>query len=275
MLLGTRDTTVGQYGHLVEGNTLEHCAVDAIVVKCGDTTVHGNRLVATGRSAIALLAGASSVVVGNRVTGAANGVQVCDSGHTVAENCFVRCREQAVHVAAGLRTELPPATLIIVERNTMVDCGVTGRVGGVRADEGTSCIVEGNLFAGPALPYVERRAPSDDDESGTFATDNVVTDHTAPVRGCRYQAVTFADRSGGDFSNDSGSGASGWMLTNAAPPLVVESVSDEEESAEYGKAIFDAAEEASAVEREVDELVEDVDQEDRRKLGFFFEGDDA
>jgi hypothetical protein len=275
MLLGTRDTSVGQYGHLVEGNTLEHCALDAIVVKCGDTTVHGNRLVATGRTAIALLAGASSVVVGNRVSDAACGVQVCDCGHTIAENCFVRCREQAAHVAAGLRPELPPAALIIVERNTMVDCGVTGCVGGVRADEGTSCIVEGNLFAGPALPYVERRAPSDEDECGTFATDNVVTDDKVPVSGCRHQAVTFADRSGGDLSNDSGCGASGWMLTDAAPLPVVGSASNEEESAEYGKAIFDAAQEASEVEREVDELVEDVDQEDRRKLGLFFESDDA
>jgi len=221
ILIGTGDAPAGQYGHIVEHNTVEQCRDEGILVKCGDTTVRGNRVLRCRNHSLFIGAGRDSVVESNRIVDCGSGIQVNGDGHTVANNCIVRCGNEAIGINGASKTQgRRAASNILVENNTCVDCGTllgdngSARVAGVRIDSGTTSIVRQNLFYGEGKPYTgaDTTAPHNGKKS-SLIIENIAAGRCEAMEGAAVAAVAFKNASGDDFTNDSGCGASGGVLT--------------------------------------------------------------
>lgn len=273
VIVGAGDGSSGLYGHVVEFNALDNCGGDALRIKCGDTTIRGNRVNRAGGSAIAVLAGAASTVIGNRIVDCGNGVRLCGEAHTVASNLFARCRAQAVHVAGNYRADLRAGSAALIERNTIVDCGDARKDGisGVLNDPGTSCVVERNLFFGPGKPYRHNGDAESFDAGGalpSFFSDNATGGEAPDAPGCRHIEVLFAGRDNDDFSNDSEYGANGWVLTNGRWPPPEADQTDA--ALDYRAEVSACAADAGLISEEVEQLIDDLDREQLFKQGFLF-----
>jgi len=275
VMVGVQDKTIGHYGHVVEYNTFEECGGDALMIKCGDTTARSNQVVRAGGSGIAVLAGSSSTIIDNRISQCGNGIRVCGNAHTVARNCVARCRSQGVHVASDFRPYLAAGTAILIESNTIVDCGKGGSEGvsGILNDPGTSCVVEKNLFAGQGKPYLvdESGSTSPRDEFAdlpSFFSDNAVVNGSDTAPGCSVVDITFAHRGNGDYTNDSAYGASGWVLTPGAPPDP--SSEDETTREDYRLGLAEGADGVDNTSNDIRKLVEELDTENPFGATFFF-----
>jgi hypothetical protein len=215
IVVGSGDAPSGQYGHIVEYNSVERCAGNGIVVKCGDTTIRGNLVRNCRKSSIAVTAGSHSVIKENRIVDSAAGVSVNGVGHTVENNCMIRCQNEAIRVC-GLSAQhgRNASTNLFIEHNTLIDCGNKGKGNrkdhtdaGILIEPGTSGIVRKNLFYGSGA------ACSGDGADSFLLRDNGACGEIEPVEGVIVFPVAFKDKSADDYSNDSGFGARGWMLT--------------------------------------------------------------
>jgi hypothetical protein len=210
IVVGTGDSPGGQYGHIVEYNVLERCTGDALLVKCGDTQVRGNLICDCSGTAIAVRSGSNSVVEANRLVDNAQGISVTGAGHTIGNNCLIRCRGQGIHAAAG--QEGGKAENLFIENNTFVDCGGgssgSGGHWGIACDTGTTGIIRKNLFTGKGRAYAEPNV-----NSLFLVGDNGAEGGIDAADGISRISVGFRDPGGDDYSNDSGYGAAGWPLT--------------------------------------------------------------
>ncbi|MBN1127450.1 MAG: right-handed parallel beta-helix repeat-containing protein [Chitinispirillaceae bacterium] len=210
IVLGTGDAPRGQYGHIVEYNTFERCSGDTLLIKCGDTQVRGNLVRECAGTAIAVRAGANSVVERNRVVNGVHGISMAGPGHTVANNCLVRCRGQGMYAAGGGNNGA--AQNLFIENNTFVECGSGSGVDAVRhpairCDQETSGIIRKNLFVGKG-----RAISSAAGDMPFVISDNGAGEGIETIEGVAPAAAGFRDRAADDYSNDSGYGASGWSL---------------------------------------------------------------
>jgi len=221
ILIGTGDAPAGQYGHIVEHNTIEQCRAEGILVKCSDTTVRNNRVLRCRNHSIGIGAGRDSVVESNRILDCGSGIQVNGTGHTVANNCIVRCGNEAIGVNGASKTQgRRAASNILVENNTCVDCGTflgdngSARVAGLRIDAGTTSIVRQNLFSGEGKPYAggDTTAPHNG-KKASLIIENIAAGRCEAMEGAAVAAVAFKNAGNDDFTNDSGRGARGWVLT--------------------------------------------------------------
>ncbi|MGA2505948.1 MAG: right-handed parallel beta-helix repeat-containing protein [Chitinispirillaceae bacterium] len=220
ILIGTGDAPAGQYSHIVEQNTVERCGTEGILVKCGDTLVRGNVVVRCRNRSITIGAGSGSFIGSNRILDCANGIAVYGDGHTVANNCIVRCGGEAIGVCgASAGTELRAASNIIVENNTCIDNGRnrknhTARVIGVRIDPGTTSVVRRNLFYGEGIPCAGAGAAVNGTrKTASLIIENISSGQCGTAEGVAAADVAFENGKDDDFTNTSGYGAAGWVLT--------------------------------------------------------------
>lgn len=259
VIVGTSDNAGSYLGHVIERNRIEDTRGDAITVRCSDTIVRANQIVRTGRAAVTLTAGSSSVVENNRIVDCETGVQITGQAHTVQGNCLVRCGGAGMHVVAGAAGG-DDTGVVLVHRNTLVDCSAIG----VLLDSGTSAIVDSNHFAGPATPYTVPPAPPRGSDLLPSVCSNNALSHGAPdVAGATRREVTFADPSSGDYSSDCPAGASGWVLD-------LKDLPGEDADEEYRVAMAEGAEEADEHRREVDELLDEEEPGESPARGYFF-----
>jgi hypothetical protein len=224
VLVGTGDAPAGQYGHIVEYNTVEECGEEGILVKCSDTIVRGNSIKRCLKRSITIVAGRDSVVDSNRISDCGTGIQVNGCGHTVVNNCVVRCGGEGIGISGEAKVpERHAAANIIVENNTCVDCGTgsagsaAARVAGVRIDAGATAVVRRNLFSGRGRPYAGPGAiAADKKKCGSLIIENIAVDRCEAMTGADAAIVAFKNATGNDFTNDSGFGASGPVLTPLA-----------------------------------------------------------
>jgi hypothetical protein len=219
IIAGSRDAAVGQYGHCIEYNHISNCITAGITARCGDTTIRGNRIENIHHAGIAVVAGVSSLITDNRISGCETGIGVAGTGHTIANNCIFRCK-RAVHVAGKSGPETVPATAIVIEQNTIVDHGSNGQTQskippeGIAVDMEANCVVEENLFYGQVRPYNPvAQKPVSEKILPLFARNNVMWKHTGMLEGCSSSEVIFSSYETDTFTNSSGYGASGWVLT--------------------------------------------------------------
>lgn len=252
MLIGTNDSSSGLYGHIVEYNTVENCAVEGILVKCGDTKVRGNLVRKCGKNSIDIAAGTGSVVEDNRIVDCGNGIRVNGADHTLINNCVIRCGGQAFRVGGALSTvgaSRDPATNLFIEKNTFIDCGTKADpVVGVRIDPGTSCIISRNLIAGKGKSVVVSDPLMYGKEHSIAAaclpsaewmtTDNIASGGDPETDGVARTEVLFDRRNRDDFTNGSGYGAAGWMLKPEGFDPDIDKIS-EAEAERYCHADFD------------------------------------
>lgn len=267
ILVGTKDNDPGEYGHIVEFNTITGCSADGIAVKCGDTTIRGNILDRCSRHAI-MASGKASVIEDNRILDSTIGISAGGTGHTVQNNCVVRCREQAI-VVSEEGAEQSRVAAIMVEQNTCVDCGTaslpdtpdSSGVAGVLIKANTSCVLRKNIFHGKGLPY-EFSVKTDEKRSDVLIGDNVSSGGCEVQQGSKAAAIEFARFSEDNFENNSEYGAKGW---NAGPepfdPSLVTSALDERQ---YLDTYLDAP------EGEIESLINDIDRDEIMRRSYFF-----
>ena len=218
VLVGAGDAPAGQYGHIVEHNTVEQCRSGGILVKCSDTMVRGNLIMRCLDRPVAVAAGRGSVVDSNRVLDCGSGIQVNGDGHTVVNNCIIRCKGEAIGVnGEATMPERRAASNVLIENNTCIDCGTVPenkRVTGVRIDAGATVIVRRNLFSGEGKPYVcTDEAGPDRRRASKLIIENMAANGCEGMEGAAAAPVAFKNAAEDDFANDSGCGAAGAVLT--------------------------------------------------------------
>jgi hypothetical protein len=265
ILVGAGDEPAGQYGHIVEYNTVERCREEGILVKCSDTLVRGNRVGKCPNRSISVIAGKGSTVESNRIVDCGRGIQINGSGHTVANNCIIRCAGGAIGVNGAEESQKRrTAADILVECNTCVDCGSAG----VRVDAGATAVVRRNLFSGGGRPYVcgDGAMPEKGKRSNMFV-ENIAARGCEGMKGAAAAAVAFRNAALDDFTNDSGCGASGPVLTPETfdPEVVAEEKAND---CRYGHAALD--DEGEEPMAESDETPEPAAEDFEGFMGRFY-----
>jgi len=265
ILIGTGDAPAGQYGHIVEYNTVEQCRLGGILVKCSDTTVRENLIMRCPDRPVAVAAGSGSVVDSNRVLDCGRGIQVNGDGHTVVNNCIVRCKGEAIGVNGETKMqERRAASNVLIENNTCIDCGTVQegggemRVAGVRIDAGATAIVRRNIFSGEGKPYAGTAALHDK-KNQSLIIENIASGRCEAMEGMAAAAVAFKNAADDDFTNDSGRGASGKVLTSVAFEPESDAV-DEADGYRCGAGALDD-EESEGQQAEYDETAESATED--------------
>jgi hypothetical protein len=221
ILVGSQDSTTGEYGHRVTFNTIERCFAEGIMVKCGDTEIVGNLVQNCPRNSISIMAGKSSTVKENRIIDCGSGVRVAGKGHTITGNCIVRCKSSALNVVKNISPDAVATANILIEHNTCVNWGDNvpakeNETAGVLIEPETSCIVRKNLFHGSGKPVIISGIQEKSDVKKLhnkicLISDNIGTGGCEAVTGVLPADIAFAAFPQDDFDNTSGYGANGWM----------------------------------------------------------------
>ena len=284
ILVGSQDSTSGEYGHQVTYNTLENCFAEGIMVKCGDILVKGNKVKNCAQNAISVVAGKSSIVEENRIVFCGRGIRVAGKGHTVANNCIARCQQEAITVLSKSSPDAAPASNIIIEQNTCVNWGgkshAMEKQGGVVIGAGTSCVVRKNLFHGQGKPYTvldagQRKRGKKSLIGGAaccLIADNITSGGCEEMDGCARNEVAFASISHDNYDNDSGYGASGWWLKHG-PIDIKEQPGDEDADAAQVDDVLPATTEEDEPPFD-DEAPEDLEEGEAVFRSFFMSQED-
>ncbi|MFP4164224.1 MAG: right-handed parallel beta-helix repeat-containing protein [Chitinispirillaceae bacterium] len=215
ILLGSCDMCELESGHIVEYNKIDRCSSAGIAVKCGDTQIRGNLIRKCRQDSIFLLSGHCSTVENNRVVDSGRGITVNGPGHTVVNNCIVRCTDSAV-TACRSREKLQPASNLFIQENTIIS-NDNEKACGLLLQQGTSGIVQKNLFFGEGEAYrTENQDRKRSSELQFVIADNLGSGGASELNGISISEVSFKEIQNDNYSNESGYGAQGWMLTPEA-----------------------------------------------------------
>lgn len=218
ILIGSDNSPENQGGHIIEYNTIENCYLDGITVKCGDIQVRGNFVSNCKNNSIYIQGGIGSVIENNRIIDSNNGILVHDCGHTIQNNCIIRCKEIAISVCGEAGNQLTAANNLLIEKNTCINCGTDlseNRVCGISIEPGTTCIIRKNLFHGEGKPCgftVSTEKTKFDVSTSYLIEDNLVSGNSEVMTGFFSQHITFSNEKSDNFENESNYGAQGWML---------------------------------------------------------------
>jgi hypothetical protein len=228
VIVGSQDSTLEQYGHQVVYNTFDNCTSEGILVKCGDTLVKGNVVRNCSGHSISIAAGIGSSIEDNRIIDCDYGIRVSGVGHSVSNNCIIRCREASIGIFSSMSPETVNTSNILIERNTFVGDGNGDRknIFGIQIEQMTTCIIRKNLFHNMAIPYKatgsiaandhENAEAPGIDEKRCMISDNIVSGIDAPLNGCSPAKVAFKSAAFDNYMNESGYGAGGWLLSPEA-----------------------------------------------------------
>jgi hypothetical protein len=218
ILVGSQDSTTGEYGHRVTYNTIERCFAEGIMAKCGDTEIMGNLVQNCPRNSISIMAGKSSAVEENRIIDCGSGVRVAGIGHSITGNCIVRCKGSALSVVKNPSPDAGTTANILIEHNTCVNWGLGlaemhNENGCVLIGPETSCIITRNLFHGMGKPLIISNGVKSEakkiDDNQYLISDNICSGECKAEAGMVSAEVAFTAFAQDDFDNASGFGAHG------------------------------------------------------------------
>jgi hypothetical protein len=222
VIIGSQDSIVGEYGHRIEHNIINNCEYEGILVKCGDTLVKGNVIRNCARHSISIAAGTGSIVEDNRIIDCVSAISVAGKGHSIANNCIVRCKEDTISLLSPTSPDMPGASNILIEQNTLIGWEKSGESSGcfVRINPDTTCVVRKNLFFGTGKPYCMegqgKRTGTSPGDKNVLVTDNISSGGCENLKGCARTEVAFKSVVFDNYANDTGYGACGWMLSPEA-----------------------------------------------------------
>jgi hypothetical protein len=111
IIAGTGDTGHVPHAHLIEDNQISDCRFGGITIKCGDTRIRANVISHCHSHAISVWHCNEIKAENNRILDSARGLVLNGSSHTCQNNCFIRCHDGAVTVAAEETCAQPRNTL--------------------------------------------------------------------------------------------------------------------------------------------------------------------
>jgi|WetSurMetagenome_2_1015567.scaffolds.fasta_scaffold00022_6 hypothetical protein len=208
ILAGARDYSANQYGHCIDYNSIDDCAAEGIMVKCGDTQVKGNVITNCPGSAITVATGEGTVVSDNRIADSGLGIRVSGKGHTIANNCIIRSGAESILILGKNGSEGVETQNIIVEHNTLAFWSKNSALPApaIAIHPETSAIVRRNLFTGSGEPL---RFTGQKAGGRHHIADNARANGTGS-EGVIETTVIFTSAETDDYGNNSEFGAKGW-----------------------------------------------------------------
>lgn len=199
LVIGTQGGSTTHFGHIFEGNTIEHCGADGIRVKCGDSRIYDNLFLSCLGTAIALREGAASAVECNRIEDCATGIASSVTGATIRNNCILRSTGPAISLFGG--TAGTRGTLVAT--NTCVADSVSAALA---IDGPAECVAEGNILLHTGSPL---SISNPDARFHHFAVGNAAS-HDCAGNGILPWQAAFNGAASGDYSCETEFGAAGW-----------------------------------------------------------------
>jgi len=220
IIAGNDESPAVRCGHVIEYNRFDSCTREGIIVKSGDVTVKGNLFSNCTGHAITVRSDLDCTVEDNRVIGAATGIILQGKGHTVANNCLIRCTATGIHVQGTSESAPAPGAALncFIEHNSIIrpespDSDSPQDTAAILIDTGTSGILQQNLIAGHGKPYIITADNGRTEEPTHFIMkDNGITTGCAQAEGTVSVAAEFTDASADDYGTDGTYGASGWVV---------------------------------------------------------------
>jgi hypothetical protein len=211
ILIGAEDATMKQYGHIVDYNTIDNCRAEGIMVKCGDTQVRGNVITNCPKNSLSVITGEGSIVENNRIVDSGLGIRLGGRGHTVSNNCLIRCGQEAIRVMEKNGTNGVVTQNIIIEQNTCAGWSINkpSALPGISIESGSCIIIKKNMFWGSGDPY--RFAGTENCKEKHLISDNISAGGCATPDGVIAGHVEFVSKEQDNYENNSGFGATGWM----------------------------------------------------------------
>jgi hypothetical protein len=266
VIIGSRGSHAGRFGHVIEHNVFDNCRFSAIRVNCGDITIRNNYMRRCAGAAIAMSMGSDISVLDNRIEECGIGIEIMDRGHTVQQNCLVRCATAGIDVRESDSEPHRSASNVFIEQNTFYDCGFQSadarRGCAMRFDAETSSIVRRNIMHGEAYPYRVFQTGDTEGASGPIRPgrashfifdENIVSGGAAAQPGCVEREMVFAHPDAGDFSAETACGAQGWAAESCPSDRALSSAPD---------AFAGIGDESIAEESEADELIRQIDRDE-------------
>ncbi len=223
IIVGTHDEESRSYSHIVESNSIRYCSSDGIRIKCGDTIVRDNVIQHCRKNGISVIHGRSDTISNNRIEECKTGIHIAGYDCTLTNNCIIRSGEQAVLITAKSIGKQLLRGDTSIELNTCIDSGkdcnsVSCR--NIMMDTDSYCIIRRNVFHGKGKPYsIMKKKAADTPDPGFYVDDNIASDGCSPVEGCNKLNISFIDSKSDNYTNQSGYGASGWMVENPKIPF--------------------------------------------------------
>ncbi len=237
IIVGTHDSPLKNYSHIVENNSIRHCSNDGIRIKCGDTAVRGNNLLYCLENGISIIHGNSDLISNNRIEECGTGIQVSSVDCTITNNCIIGSDKHAIAITGQSHGDQMLCGNTIIESNTCIDSGKNdNQVSGssILIDTDSCCIIRRNLFHGKGKPFrFQADSGGKSSESTIFADDNRVSGGCFVEEGCGEIDAGFQDTESGNYATRSGYGARGWMAEGTEIPA-----GDLNEMESYKSAIF-------------------------------------
>jgi len=221
LLVGSHDSPSDkQYGHIIEYNTISNCKT-GIIVRCSDILIKGNKIENCSGSPVTIESGAGCIIESNRMIECQGGIQIHDFGHSIINNCIIRCKDSGIDVCGKSSSLNVAASNLFIENNTCIDCGLDENTGfTIRIEPGTTSIIRKNLLFGKSKPYSITESIRDlrknEVEETALETHQHISDNIcnepAALDGFSVREIVFLNSESDDFQNETGYGAQGWML---------------------------------------------------------------
>jgi parallel beta-helix repeat protein len=221
ILVGSNDETAHLYGHQIAYNCIDNCTLEGIMVKCGDTLVKGNTISNCRKHSISVVTGEGTIVEDNRILDCGIGIRVAGKGHTVSNNCIVRCGEEAIRIMDRNGKEGPKTQNVIIENNTCVawsQSRLQGPFPAISIEPTAFAVVQKNLFLGPGKPCNVSGTQNNGANTICGRSRHCILDnlsaahHCDPGTGISCGQVVFEGIALDNYDNTTGYGAKGWMV---------------------------------------------------------------
>jgi hypothetical protein len=116
--------------------------------------------------------------------------------------------------ACGASENSEQAGNLFIEENTIVECGNADNGSGIIMERGASGIIRKNLFYGSAAAYsCQDYKSSAANKPLIVINGNLAPRGSKPLDGVSIDDIELSKFSDGNFENESGYGASGWVLS--------------------------------------------------------------
>ncbi len=224
IVAGSSDIVDGEFGHIIHNNFFSKIYLDAIIAKCGDTTIVQNTFTDCAETAITITAALACTIAENKFLECKHGVSVFGQGHSLANNAFIRCTMAPISLPQPESPFVKPACNVLIEHNTFIACGTleTPAVCGIHAARPASAIISDNIIVGNGLPFYLTPDATGVSESKKvkhiFIMDNRIDGGCLEQEGFTSLPTSFQHSAENNFEHPDLVGAHGFSVDPAWAP---------------------------------------------------------
>ncbi len=211
LIVGTRDEEDinGLYGHIIEGNKITDCKSEGIRLRGGDISIKDNLIKNCGKYGITIKSGVEQTISFNRLEECKTAISIESDDILIRENIIINSESNAIEIN---KIKNKPKGSVAINHNTFVQ----------NTKNNNACI-----FLSENRPLIARK-------NLLFNTDNIINDEMTDKHSfleknycniesstnnyCPFLQFEGCDTENGNYSTESGIGASGWQVEGEQIP---------------------------------------------------------